>query len=77
MAEHWARLVAAHLRDAVEVRGPTPSPIEKIKDEYRYQLWYFTSSVTQVVPVLVQLRDDFAWPEGVTQTLDVDPMSLV
>jgi hypothetical protein len=29
------------------------------------------------VPVLVQLRDDFAWPEGVTQTLDVDPMSLV
>jgi primosomal protein N' (replication factor Y) (superfamily II helicase) len=77
VAEHWARLVTAHLGDAVEVRGPTPSPIEKIKDEYRYQLWYFTSSVTQVVPVLVQLRDDFAWPEGVTQTLDVDPMSLV
>ena len=76
VAEHWARLVAARLGDAVEVRGPTPSPIEKIKDEYRYQLWYFTSSVTQVVPVLAQMRDDFAWPEGVTQTLDVDPMSL-
>ena len=76
VAEHWARLVAARLGDAVEVRGPTPSPIEKIKDEYRYQLWYFTASVTQVVPVLAQMRDDFAWPEGVTQTLDVDPMSL-
>ena len=76
VSEHWARLVAARLGDAVEVRGPTPSPIEKIKDEYRYQLWYFTSSVTQVVPVLAQMRDDFAWPEGVTQTLDVDPMSL-
>jgi len=30
-----------------------------------------------VVPVLAQLRNDFIWPEGVTQTLDVDPMSLV
>ena len=77
VAEHWARQVAARLGGAVEVRGPTPSPIEKIKDEYRYQLWYFTASVTQVVPVLAQMRDDFAWPEGVTQTLDVDPMSLV
>ena len=77
VAEHWARQVAARLGGAVEVRGPTPSPIEKIKDEYRYQLWYFTARVTQVVPVLAQMRDDFAWPEGVTQTLDVDPMSLV
>ncbi|MFA5058411.1 MAG: primosomal protein N' [Opitutaceae bacterium] len=76
VAEHWARQVEARLGGAVEVRGPSPSPIEKIKDEYRYQLWYFTTNVTRVVPVLVQLRDDFTWPDGVTQTLDVDPMSL-
>jgi primosomal protein N' (replication factor Y) len=75
-AEHWARQVEARLGSAVEIRGPTPSPIEKIKDEYRYQLWYFTANVTKVVPVLAQLRADFAWPAGVTQTLDVDPMSL-
>jgi primosomal protein N' (replication factor Y) len=77
VAEHWARQVEKRLGDAAEVRGPTPSPIEKIKDEYRYQLWYFTRNVTQVVPVLAQLRTSFTWPEGVTQTLDVDPMSLV
>ena len=29
------------------------------------------------VPVLAQMRDDFVWPDGVIQTLDVDPMSLV
>jgi primosomal protein N' (replication factor Y) len=40
-------------------------------------LWYFTTNVTKVVPVLAKLRADFAWPDGVTQTLDVDPMSLV
>jgi primosomal protein N' (replication factor Y) len=75
-AEHWARQVEARLGNSVEMRGPTPSPIEKIKDEYRYQLWYFTANVTKVVPVLAQLRADFTWPEGVTQSLDVDAMSL-
>ena len=76
VAEAWAKRVEASLGDSVEVRGPSPSPIEKIKDEYRYQLWYFTSAVTAVVPVLARLRADFAWPDGVIQTLDVDPMSL-
>jgi primosomal protein N' (replication factor Y) len=77
VAEHWAKQVEARLGSAVELRGPAPSPIEKIKDEYRYQLWYFTANVTKVVPVLAQMRDDFVWPDGVIQTLDVDPMSLV
>jgi hypothetical protein len=43
------------LGDTVEIRGPTPSPIEKAKDEYRFQIWYFCASATKVVPVLVRL----------------------
>ena len=62
---------------AVELRGPSPAPIEKIKDEYRYQLWYFTTQVTKTVALLTKLRADFAWPDDVTQVLDVDPASLV
>jgi len=76
VAETWARQAKARLGELAEVSGPAPSPIEKIKDEYRYQVWYFTTNVTRVVPVLAQLRAAFAWPEGVTQVLDVDPMSL-
>jgi primosomal protein N' (replication factor Y) len=30
--------------DRIELRGPSPAPIEKIKDEYRWQLWYFTAA---------------------------------
>jgi primosomal protein N' (replication factor Y) len=77
VAEHWARQVEARLGSAVEIRGPAASPIEKIRDEYRWQLWYFTSNVTRIVPVLARLRAEFSWPDGVIQTLDVDPMSLV
>lgn len=76
-AEQWARLVEKTLGDRVELRGPTPSPIEKIKDEYRWQLWYFTNAVTKVVPELARLRAEFKWADDITQVLDVDPVSLM
>lgn len=77
VAEQWARLVEKELAGRVELRGPAPSPIEKIQDEYRWQLWYFTPSVTRVVPDLARLRAAFPWPEGLVEVLDVDPSSLV
>ncbi|HVS53849.1 MAG TPA: primosomal protein N' [Opitutaceae bacterium] len=75
-AEQWAKLVEKTLGERVELRGPAASPIEKIKDEYRWQLWYFTNGVTKVVPELARLRKDFAWPDDITQVLDVDPVNL-
>jgi primosomal protein N' (replication factor Y) len=75
-AEQWAKRVEAELGDKVELRGPSPSPIEKIKDEYRWQLWYFTSQVTKVVAELTKLRGEFAWPDDMIQVLDVDPMNM-
>jgi primosomal protein N' (replication factor Y) len=76
-AEQWAKRVEKELGSRVELRGPSASPIEKIKDEYRWQLWYFTNAVTKVVPELARLRAEFNWPDDITQVLDVDPMSLV
>ncbi|MCC6414900.1 MAG: primosomal protein N' [Opitutaceae bacterium] len=75
-AEQWARLVETELGTQLELRGPSPSPIEKIKDHYRWQLWYLTASVTRVIPELSRLRREFAWPDDITQVLDVDPVSL-
>jgi primosomal protein N' (replication factor Y) (superfamily II helicase) len=75
-AEQWAKLVEKNLGDRVELRGPSASPIEKIKDEYRWQLWYFTNAVTKVVPELARLRREFAWPDDITQVIDVDPANL-
>jgi primosomal protein N' (replication factor Y) len=77
LAEHFARKAEAKLGSAIEIRGPAPAPIEKMKDEYRFQVWYFTHSVTKTVPVLVGIQQEFTWPKDVSQVLDVDPMSLV
>ncbi|MDD3180684.1 MAG: primosomal protein N' [Opitutaceae bacterium] len=76
-AEHWVKKVEAALGGQVEIRGPAAAPIERVKDEYRFQIWYFTARVTAVVAVLVRLQGESTWPDDVRQVLDVDPMSLV
>ncbi len=76
-AEQWARLVEKTFGDRVELRGPSPSPIERIKDHYRWQLWYFTASISKIIGELSELRSGFAWPDDVVQVLDVDPSNLV
>jgi len=75
--KHWSRLAAETLGAAVELRGPTPAPIEKIKDEYRWQLWYFMDAVAPVIGQLARLRAEFQWPDDVTEVLDVDPVNLM
>jgi primosomal protein N' (replication factor Y) len=76
-SEQWAKRVRDTLGRRMELRGPAPAPIEKIRDEYRWQLWYFVDSVTKVIGDLTRLREEFEWPDGMTQMLDVDPMNLV
>ncbi|HTL67969.1 MAG TPA: primosomal protein N' [Lacunisphaera sp.] len=75
-AEHWVREVEQKLGGAVEIRGPTPAPVEKVKDEYRFQVWYFCARATTVVAELTKLLAARSWPDDVVQVLDVDPMSL-
>jgi len=75
-SNQWAKRAAEILGKRAELRGPSPAPIEKIKDEYRWQLWYFTDHVTRIIGELSKLRDEFEWPEDIVQVLDVDPVNL-
>ena len=76
-SEQWARRVGDAFGSRLELRGPTAAPIEKIKDQYRWQLWYFAAQVTPVIAELARLRAGFAWPDDITQILDVDPVNLM
>ena len=74
--EQWARLLEKELSDEVEIRGPAPAPIEKIRDEYRFQLWYFAPSASRVIQKLVALRAGFKLDKEIIDTVDVDPMQM-
>ena len=60
----------------VEIRGPAPAPIEKIRGEYRFQLWYFTANTSRLIPKISELRADFKMDKGVIDVIDVDPMNM-
>ncbi|MGF1485320.1 MAG: primosomal protein N' [Opitutales bacterium] len=75
-AEKWSEHLQKHLELPMEIRGPAPAPIEKAKDFYRFQLWYFVGNVSKTVPEIVKLRADFRLDEDVLDVLDVDPVDL-
>lgn len=75
-AEQFAKRANERLDGRIETRGPAPCSIEKMKDNYRFQIWYFASSVTNTMAELVGIANEIGWPADVIQILDVDPMSL-
>jgi primosomal protein N' (replication factor Y) len=76
VAEHWTRQVERELKGKLEIRGPAPAPIERVEGEWRFQVWYLAAQVTKIVPEIARMQREFVWPDGVVQTLDVDPVSL-
>lgn len=76
--KQWQRELATLFGSELDVKGPVPTPIEKIKDDYRYQFWYFTSSVSKIISPLNDLRKSFRpkLDKEVRDLLDVDPIQL-
>jgi primosomal protein N' (replication factor Y) len=77
VADQWVKQLIERLPVGVELRGPAPCAMEKIKDCYRFQVWYFTDRVTSLVAEIRKLEATFPMPDDVVQVIDVDPMQLV
>jgi len=75
-AEKWADLIEEKLEHPVEIRGPAPAPLEKMKDTYRFHIWYFLGNVSKVLPDIIALRKDFPMDDEVVDVLDVDPVDM-
>lgn len=76
-AEGWARFLEENAPGLVEVRGPAPCALERLQDQYRWNIWYFTGQVSRVVAILQELRDKFSLDPEVSDVLDVDAQDLL
>ena len=78
-AEHVRRLLAAACRDLPDLIlcGPAPAPVLRVETFYRYQLMLRTRHMTRLSPRLGELQAQLTLPEGVTLTVDVDPVNLL
>ena len=59
------------------VAGPTPAPLAKVQNQYRFQVMLRTHRIMQVVESLSQIMSSLKPPEDVSTAIDVDPVSLL
>lgn len=71
-AQQWRNLLDANPIANVDIKGPAPAPLEKIKGYYRYHLLYLTQSVTPFLSEFQKRRKEFPLDRDIHDILDVD-----
>jgi primosomal protein N' (replication factor Y) len=85
--EEKVKLSASHVKREIEKRagavadliiaGPAPAPLARAETKYRYQILLRTRHITKLSPALAELSGALSLPEGVTMTIDIDPVNLM
>lgn len=75
-AQHWRREAEKRKEFPGEIRGPVLAPISKIRNEHRFQIWYFVANVRLLVAAIREMRQEITLPPDVRELLDVDAQSL-
>jgi primosomal protein N' (replication factor Y) len=73
----WAKLVRDKWKIPVDMKGPAPAPLSKLKDYYRWQVCYLTSTIVPFLLELQTFRQAFRSDPDVIDTIDVDPAQLM
>ena len=60
-----------------EITGPSPAPIARVDERYRFQIFLRTKRITALTPHLRPIVMERAWPDDVRVTVDVDPVNLM
>ena len=85
--EEKVKLSAAHVKGEIEkhagalrdlnIAGPAAAPLARAETNYRYQIFLRTRHMTKLGPILAELCAALNLPEGVTMTIDIDPVNLM
>jgi len=75
-AEQWRKALDDVKLPNIEIKGPIPTPLEKMRGYYRYHLFYLTRSVSSSLPLLQKNRLTFPLDKEVFDFLDIDAHQL-
>jgi primosomal protein N' (replication factor Y) len=85
-SENKAQFVAASLAKELDkqmagqhvlMSGPTPAPLARIQNQYRFQIMLRTEQITRLTETLGTVVSAFKTPDDVAIAVDVDPISLL
>lgn len=76
--ESGASAAGDGVRTVVELLGPAPAPIARLRDRFRFQLLLKGTSDAPLLEVARSIaREAARLPSGVTASVDVDPVSML
>lgn len=76
-SELFEKRLRADLDPSIGMVGPVPSPIARLKGDYRYQILLRGASVKRMVEPLKKRLKEFTWPKDVRCIPDVDAFSVL
>ena len=78
VADALARELKKSLTGSHDVMGdPTPAPLAKIQNQYRFQVILRSEQITRLTGVIAQVTAPMRYPSDVNVSVDVDPISLL
>ncbi len=75
-AEQWAKTMRNDPIENIDIKGPAPAPLEKIKGYYRYHLFYLTHHVSKFLTEFKKRRKKFPLDNEVHDIIDVDAFQI-
>jgi len=82
--EQALSLLATHLEDYltsnfpnIQLLGPSPAPIAKIKDRWRFHMLIKTHSVNLMQATLSYIKEHWKYPKAIRVTFDIDPYDML
>ncbi len=73
-AEQLAAICRQHLAPSIQVVGPAPAAIPRLRRQYRWQLLLKASTLEPLQQGLPEILQQFHRPNGCYLTVDVDPL---
>ncbi len=64
-------------REHIEILGPAPSPIEKLRNRYRWQLLLKGNQIGPLIALANLARETFTGARNVRMHIDVDPYNML
>ncbi|MGD0652316.1 MAG: primosomal protein N' [Verrucomicrobiia bacterium] len=77
VAEALARDLKKQAAPDVLMGGPTPAPLAKIQNQYRFQIILRGEQIVRLTEAVGRVASSTKLPDDVNMTIDVDPVSLL
>lgn len=76
-AHSWVEFLKQNISTPLEIRGPAEAPLYKVKDYYRFHIWFFVPSIGSRLSEIQEIRKRFKMDKEIIDVFDSDPVDML